>query len=71
MISKEWLVMGISASTAFVIAGGAPLTAAMLVLKDAPVPLSVWIFSAITGLMAAGQDTRAFLHLPPVEPGAK
>ena len=59
--------MAISGSTAFVIGGGAPLTAALLVLKDAPIPWGVWVFSLTTGLIAAANDTRSFLHLPPVD----
>lgn len=62
-----WVLLLLSAFTAFTIGASTPMLAVVAVLKDAPIPLVAWVISIGSGLLVMSKDVRSCLSLPPVD----
>jgi hypothetical protein len=67
----NYLLITLSALTAFIIGAGGAITVAFVTSKGAAIGEAAWAISIATGLMVAAKDVRSLLKLPPVNPDAK
>lgn len=56
----------VNACTAFVIAGGGCILAALVATKGESPSTGVIIMAVVTGLVSAAKDVRSLLKLPPL-----
>jgi hypothetical protein len=62
-----WVLLMLSAFTAFIIGASAPLLAVVAVLSGGPIPLVAWVISVVSGLLVMAKDIRSCLSLPTVD----
>ena len=72
MNAPAWIIILVSAGTDFVVVAGTALMTAMLATPPttpghvALPSAGYWLLAAIGGIVAAGKEVRASLHLPDV-----